>query len=101
MESYINCSTSVLYRKQLFGRKMPTDVGCSLGHVATRRRCRVEYCTGWTRSTAQLTLSDPNIKVTDNELKNVSGNKVLRIQLIGFASKRKHTAPDLINLLQG
>lgn len=89
--------------EQYFGRKMRKDMFATWGALWAMlpKGGDVVWNTvpDGQESLPMLTLTDPSTDITDDELKNVSENKVVRKKLMEFASIQNHTASDLVDFL--
>jgi phospholipid:diacylglycerol acyltransferase len=89
--------------EQYFGRKMRKDMFATWGALWAMlpKGGDVVWNTvpDGQESLPMLTLTDPSTDITDDELKNISENKVVRKKLMEFASKQNHTASDLVDFL--
>lgn len=89
--------------EQLFGRKLRKDMFSTWGALWAMlpKGGDVVWDTvpQGDEELPMLTLTDPNTNISDEELKNLSDNEIVRKRLMDFASQENHTASDLVDML--
>jgi len=89
--------------EQLFGRKLRKDMFATWGALWAMlpKGGDVVWDTvpDGQEDLPMMIVTDPNKDITDEELKDVSDNEVVRKRLMEFASKENHTASDLVDML--